>query len=85
MSNANWRIVLASRPTGSVVPENFRLETLPIPSLGPNEVLLRNHYLSLDPYMRGRMNEGKSDTRNNRLGTRRADRSLRLSPRTSVG
>ena len=41
MSNTYRRIVLASRPTGGVVPENFRLETLPIPSLGPNEVLVR--------------------------------------------
>lgn len=60
MSNTYRRIVLASRPTGWVVPENFRLEALPIPAPGPDEVLVRNHYLSLDPYMRGRMNETKS-------------------------
>jgi hypothetical protein len=60
MSNTYRRIVLASRPTGWVVPDNFRLEIVPIPSPGPDEVLVRNHYLSLDPYMRGRMNEGKS-------------------------
>jgi hypothetical protein len=41
MSNTYRRIVLASRPTGWVVPENFRLETLPMPALGPDEVLVR--------------------------------------------
>jgi hypothetical protein len=63
------RIVLASRPTGWVVPENFRLETLPIPSPGPTEVLVRNHYLSLDPYMRGRMSDGKSYAKPHEVGT----------------
>lgn len=53
-------IVLASRPHGEVVPENFRLETVTVPSLKNGEVLVRNHYLSLDPYMRGRMEEVKS-------------------------
>jgi NADPH-dependent curcumin reductase CurA len=60
MSRTFRRIVLASRPSGWVVPENFRLETLPLAAPGPNEVLVRNHYLSLDPYMRGRMNDAKS-------------------------
>lgn len=69
MSNTYRRIVLASRPTGWVVPENFRLETVSIPSLGPNEVLVRNHYLSLDPYMRGRMNEGKSYAQPQEIGS----------------
>jgi NADPH-dependent curcumin reductase len=68
MSNTYRRIVLASRPTGWVVPENFRLETLPLPSPGPDEVLVRNHYLSLDPYMRGRMNEGKSYAQPQEIG-----------------
>lgn len=68
MSNTYRRIVLASRPTGWVVPENFRLETLPIPSLGPDEVLVRNHYLSLDPYMRGRMSERKSYAQPQEIG-----------------
>lgn len=54
------RIVLASRPRGEVVPENFRLETLEVPAIGDGQVLVRNHYLSLDPYMRGRMSEAKS-------------------------
>ncbi|MGA2779714.1 MAG: NADP-dependent oxidoreductase [Steroidobacteraceae bacterium] len=69
MSDTYRRIVLASRPNGWVVPENFRIETLPIPSPGPDEVLVRNHYLSLDPYMRGRMNEGKSYAKPQELGT----------------
>jgi NADPH-dependent curcumin reductase CurA len=56
----NRRIVLARRPQGAPVPEDFRLETQPVPSAGPGMVLLRTRYLSLDPYMRGRMNEGPS-------------------------
>ncbi|MRV76254.1 zinc-binding dehydrogenase [Duganella sp. FT92W] len=58
--NTYQRIVLASRPRGEVVPENFRLETLEVPAIGDGQVLVRNHYLSLDPYMRGRMSEAKS-------------------------
>lgn len=54
------RIVLASRPEGQVSVDNFRLETVPVPEPGKNEVLVRNHYLSLDPYMRSRMDDAKS-------------------------
>jgi NADPH-dependent curcumin reductase CurA len=54
------RIVLASRPQGSVSVDNFRLERVPLPSAGPGQVLVRNHYLSLDPYMRGRMEDTRS-------------------------
>ncbi len=56
----NRRIVLVRRPQGAPVPEDFRLETQPVPAAGPGEVLLRTRYLSLDPYMRGRMNDGPS-------------------------
>jgi NADPH-dependent curcumin reductase CurA len=56
----NRRIVLARRPRGAPTPEDFRLERLPVPVPGPGQVLLRTRYLSLDPYMRGRMNEGPS-------------------------
>lgn len=56
----NTRIVLASRPNGAPVSSNFRIEHVPVPAPGPGEVLLRNRYLSLDPYMRGRMEEGPS-------------------------
>ncbi len=54
------RIVLASRPRGAVLPENFRIEQAEVPMPGDGQVLVRNHYLSLDPYMRGRMSEAKS-------------------------
>jgi NADPH-dependent curcumin reductase CurA len=54
------RMVLASRPQGEVVAENFRLETVSVRPLEDGEVLVRNHYLSLDPYMRGRMDDAKS-------------------------
>ncbi|GAA4453516.1 NADP-dependent oxidoreductase [Novipirellula rosea] len=56
----NRRIVLNSRPDGAPRPDNFRLETVDIPELAAGEVLLRTEYLSLDPYMRGRMNDGPS-------------------------
>ncbi len=58
--SANRRIVLASRPIGAPTPDNFRLEDAPIPSPQAGEILLRSVYLSLDPYMRGRMNDAKS-------------------------
>src|SRR5215216_2870395 len=54
------RIVLASRPVGEPKPSDFRLEECPVPAPGPGEVLLRTIWLSLDPYMRGRMSEGPS-------------------------
>lgn len=60
MSSTYQRIVLASRPQGNVRADNFRLETLPVPEIKDGEVLVRNHFLSLDPYMRGRMEETKS-------------------------
>lgn len=56
----NHKIVLASRPHGKPTTENFRLEDHPCPKPKNGEVLLKVLYLSLDPYMRGRMNEGKS-------------------------
>src|SRR5687767_15427543 len=56
----NQRIVLASRPEGWVREENFRLETSPVPALQDGEVLVKNLWLSLDPYMRGRMSDAKS-------------------------
>ena len=56
----NRRIVLASRPQGKPGLDNFRQESAAIPRAGEGEMLLRTRYLSLDPYMRGRMNSGKS-------------------------
>ena len=60
MTVTHRRIVLARRPEGPVTPDAFRLEEVPVPSPGPGQVLVRNHYLSLDPYMRGRMYASKS-------------------------
>ncbi len=54
------RIVLAARPQGGVSPDNFRLETVPVPDIAEGQLLVRNHYLSLDPYMRMRMEDVKS-------------------------
>ncbi|MCK4124997.1 NADP-dependent oxidoreductase [Ralstonia pseudosolanacearum] len=68
MSNTYQRIVLASRPEGAVTPDNFRLETAQIPELQDGQVLVRNHFLSLDPYMRGRMNDSKSYAQPQPLG-----------------
>ena len=56
----NHQILLASRPQGEPTPANFRMVEMPIPELNDGQVLVRHHYLSLDPYMRGRMNESKS-------------------------
>jgi hypothetical protein len=56
----NKQIVLASRPTAEPTVDNFRLVETPVPALQDGQVLVRHHFLSLDPYMRGRMNEGKS-------------------------
>ena len=64
----NQRIVLASRPQGWVTPENFRLEKAPLPPIGEGEVLVRNLWLSLDPYMRGRMSESKSYVKGVEIG-----------------
>jgi NADPH-dependent curcumin reductase CurA len=56
----NRRIVLAQRPNGDPTPADFRLEEVPIPELKEGEILLHTVYLSLDPYMRGRMNQAAS-------------------------
>jgi NADPH-dependent curcumin reductase len=54
------RIVLASRPVGEPKPFDFRLEEFAVPQPGPGEILLRTKFLSLDPYMRGRMSDAPS-------------------------
>ena len=54
------RIVLAARPQGAPRPGDFRLEGFDVPDPGEGEVLLATEYLSLDPYMRGRMDDRKS-------------------------
>ena len=53
-------IRLASRPTGVPTPSNFSLATVEVGPLAKGQVLVRNYYVSVDPYMRGRMNEGES-------------------------
>ena len=56
----NQRFVLASRPKGAPTPENFRLERVALPDLQDGEVQLRTLFMSLDPYMRGRMSAAPS-------------------------
>ena len=56
----NRRIVLNSRPHGAPRPDNFRLETAALPEPTDGQLLLRTVYLSLDPYMRGRMSDSPS-------------------------
>lgn len=60
MTDQMHHITLASRPTGAPTADNFRLERSDIPDPGPGQVLVRVHYMSLDPYMRGRMDDAKS-------------------------
>jgi NADPH-dependent curcumin reductase CurA len=57
---SNRRIVLASRPSGAPTPGNFSIETQPVPVPAQGQILLRTIYLSLDPYMRGRMSDAPS-------------------------
>ncbi|MGB0848365.1 MAG: NADP-dependent oxidoreductase [Thiolinea sp.] len=56
----NRRILLKSRPIGAPTADNFQLDETPAPTPGEGEILLRTIYLSLDPYMRGRMSDGPS-------------------------
>jgi len=56
----NHQILLASRPEGEPTVDNFRLVEVPLAPLAEGQVRIRHRFLSLDPYMRGRMNEGKS-------------------------
>src|SRR4051794_35894494 len=60
MSQSAKRVVLVSRPVGEPTPADFRLEDHAVPVLGDGQVLLRTIWLSLDPYMRGRMSDGPS-------------------------
>jgi len=68
MAEINRRIVLAARPSGLPKGSDFRLEEAPIPRPEDGEVLLRIQYLSLDPYMRGRMNDAKSYAKPTAIG-----------------
>ena len=66
MTNQRW--VLASRPAGPVSEPNFRLEEAPLPRPADGEVLVRNLWLSLDPYMRGRMSDARSYVKGVEIG-----------------
>jgi NADPH-dependent curcumin reductase CurA len=59
-SGTNRQILLRARPGGAPKPTDFELVESPIPACGDGQILDRTIYLSLDPYMRGRMNEGRS-------------------------
>ncbi|HEV2548355.1 MAG TPA: NADP-dependent oxidoreductase [Stellaceae bacterium] len=60
MSGKNLQVVLANRPAGWVKESDFRLVEGPVPTPGEGQVLVKNRFLSLDPYMRGRMNDVRS-------------------------
>jgi NADPH-dependent curcumin reductase len=64
----NKQIHLDNRPDGEAVASNFKLVTAQTPALADNQVLVRHHYMSLDPYMRGRMNDSKSYAQPQPLG-----------------
>jgi len=65
---SNQQIVLDNRPQGEAVAGNFKLVATDTPALQDGQVLVRHHFLSLDPYMRGRMNESKSYAASQGLG-----------------
>ena len=60
MTYSNTRVKLASRPVGLPQPENFAIDTIEIPPLTEGQVLVKTSFISLDPAMRGWMNEGRS-------------------------
>src|SRR5918995_579734 len=60
VTEQNLQILLASRPTGRPSHDNFNIVRTPLPTPGEGQVLLKTRYLSLDPYMRGRMSAAKS-------------------------
>jgi NADPH-dependent curcumin reductase CurA len=64
----NHAIVLDNRPEAEVSTSNFKMITAETPALQDGQVLVKNHYLSLDPYMRGRMNAGKNYAQPQPLG-----------------
>ena len=68
MAPLNKQVLLASRPQGAVTEDNFRIVEAPVGKPGPGEVLVRNEWLSLDPYMRGRMSDAKSYAKSTEIG-----------------
>jgi NADPH-dependent curcumin reductase len=65
----NTQIVLDHRPTGKVSPANFRIVETPVPTPGPGQALVRHTFLSLDPYMRGRLSDAKSYAKPQEIGS----------------
>ncbi|MEI7467178.1 MAG: NADP-dependent oxidoreductase, partial [Chloroflexota bacterium] len=68
LSFNNNQILLKRRPTGWVTPDDFELVQTPMPTVATGQVLIKNQFLSLDPYMRGRMNDAKSYAEPAKLG-----------------
>lgn len=68
MAAGNKQVVLINRPKGAVSEDNFRLLEAPVGKPGAGQVLVKNEWLSLDPYMRGRMNDVKSYAPSVQLG-----------------
>ena len=65
---SNLQVLLDHRPTDKVSPANFRIVETPVPTTGPGEVLVRHTFLSLDPYMRGRLSDAKSYAKPQEVG-----------------
>ena len=68
MSQKNMQVLLANRPTGWVKESDFEVVETDLPQAGDGQILVKNLYLSLDPYMRGRMNDTKSYSAKAELG-----------------
>ena len=68
MAALNKQVLLAGRPKGAVTEDNFRFVEVPIGKPGAGEVLVKNEWLSLDPYMRGRMSDAKSYAKSTEIG-----------------
>ena len=66
--STNKRVLFAKRPIGEPDDDCFRIDEVATPDLGPNEILIKTCWLSLDPYMRGRMNDMKSYTEPMQIG-----------------
>ena len=86
MTQRTREIHLAARPDGEPVPSDFRLVETELPDPGPGELLVCSTWMSVDPYMRGRMNAGKSYAprweldevmRGGAVGRPRADRGVK--------
>ena len=65
---SNLQVLLDHRPTDKVSPANFRVVETPVATPGPGEVLVRHTFLSLDPYMRGRLSDAKSYAKPQEVG-----------------